>query len=221
MDKLEKLHLGCGLNTPGGWLNVDGSWNARFAKHPFLKKILGFFKLVPESVLSVPWSREIFLHNLRKPLPFSDNSFSAVYASHLLEHFYLNEAQNLLKECHRVLKPGGILRIMVPDLEERIKNYSASKKSYGESKVKAGDAFMESINVHPRNFRSRGLVYRLYDNATSFHNHKWMYDADSLVFYMKEAGFFDAGRRGLFDSEMEDIKKIELNTGLCAEGTKQ
>jgi hypothetical protein len=51
-------------------------------------------------------------------IPFSDNSFDAVYHSHVLEHFNKIDGENLIKECFRVLKPGGVLRVAVPDLEQ-------------------------------------------------------------------------------------------------------
>ena len=49
---------------------------------------------------------------------FSDDTFDQLYASHVLEHFdYLNELVNVLKEWRRVLKPGGLLHVSVPDLD--------------------------------------------------------------------------------------------------------
>ena len=84
----------------------------------------------------------------------------------------------------------------------------------------AADAFMEDINVHSKNSGARGFFYRIYDSATDFHTHKWMYDADSLIFRMQEAGFLNVEKKDLFDSKIEDIQKIELNKGLCVEGAK-
>jgi predicted SAM-dependent methyltransferase len=52
---------------------------------------------------------------------FADNSITAIYASHILEHFYHNldnELINTMKEWYRVLKPGGQLLISVPDLKK-------------------------------------------------------------------------------------------------------
>lgn len=209
-----KLHLGCGLNTPEGWLNVDGSWNARLAKHPFLKKILRRLKLLPQSQLEIKWNPDIFIHDLKKPLPFENDSFGAVYASHVLEHLYLSQARNLLKECFRVLKPGGILRIMVPDLEKIADDYVKSKDNLAASKM------MEELNFINPNSVSGGFFYRIYSRLKDFLSHKWMYDAKSLVFYFNEAGFADAQKMQLKKSGIENIEKIELNGGLCVEGTK-
>ena len=56
-------------------------------------------------------------------LPFPDNTFDVVYHSHVLEHLPKNEAPGFVKECFRVLNPGGILRIVIPDLEEITREY--------------------------------------------------------------------------------------------------
>ena len=46
--------------------------------------------------------------DLTKRLPFDDGSVDAVYSSHLFEHIYYSDAEAILQECHRVLKPGGV-----------------------------------------------------------------------------------------------------------------
>ena len=49
---------------------------------------------------------------------FSDNSINEIYASHVFEHLsHANELPETLKETRRILKPGGILRVSVPDFE--------------------------------------------------------------------------------------------------------
>ena len=61
--------------------------------------------------------------NLLQRLPFADGVFDAVYSSHVLEHFAPATAEALLRECQRVLKPGGILRTVLPDLETACREY--------------------------------------------------------------------------------------------------
>jgi predicted SAM-dependent methyltransferase len=83
------LNVGCGESFHAAWTNVD-------------------FRAASPAVIA---------HDLRQPLPFADASFSAVYSSHVLEHFSSAFAPVFLAECRRLLKPGGVLRIVVPDLE--------------------------------------------------------------------------------------------------------
>ena len=83
------LNVGCGERIHEDWVNLD----------------------------LVPRRPGVIAHDIRSGLPFADNSFSAVYHSHVLEHMRRSAAPALLRECYRVLEPGGILRVVVPDLE--------------------------------------------------------------------------------------------------------
>ena len=56
-------------------------------------------------------------YDIRRSLPYPDDSFDAVYSSHVLEHLTPGEGRNLVSEMYRVLKRGGVCRIAVPDLE--------------------------------------------------------------------------------------------------------
>ena len=83
------LNLGCGRQFHPDWINVD-----------------------LEAV-----SDEVLEHDLTRGLPFEEESIDVVYHSHVLEHLKPQEGVKLLEECFRVMKPGGVLRIVVPDLE--------------------------------------------------------------------------------------------------------
>ena len=88
MSKLNYLNVGCGNKYHKQWINVDMASN-----YPHVKA-----------------------HNLLKGLPFSDNQFDVIYHSQVLEHFPKDKAADFIRECFRALKPGGILRVVVPDL---------------------------------------------------------------------------------------------------------
>jgi predicted SAM-dependent methyltransferase len=83
------LNLGCGENIHPDWINLD---------------------IAP----SLP---EVQRLDARKDLPFPDNYFDACYNSHVLEHLQPEEAIAMIQQVQRVLKPGGIFRLVVPDLE--------------------------------------------------------------------------------------------------------
>jgi SAM-dependent methyltransferase len=93
-----RLNLGCGNRRHAEWTNVD--------LHPA--------------------GPDVQAADLRRPLPFPAGCFTAVYAAHVLEHLAPAEAVGLLRECHRVLRPGGAVRIVVPDLERCVRDYLAS-----------------------------------------------------------------------------------------------
>lgn len=89
------LNLGCGTRFHPDWNNVDLN----------------------------PTAPSVRAHNLHHPLPFSDNSFDAVYHSHVLEHFSRIDGIKFLKECYRVCRVGGIIRVVVPNLEKIARVY--------------------------------------------------------------------------------------------------
>lgn len=61
--------------------------------------------------------------DLLEGIPLEDNVCDAVYHSHVLEHLGCEQGRKLMVECHRVLKPGGIARVAVPDLEQIARIY--------------------------------------------------------------------------------------------------
>lgn len=65
----------------------------------------------------------VYAHNLLKPLPFSSQSFDLVYSSHFLEHIPRRQVRGFLSECYRVIKPGGTIRLVLPDAIEMFQTY--------------------------------------------------------------------------------------------------
>lgn len=225
-----KVHLGCGLITPAGWINVDASWNARLAKYPFVRKVLKAFHVLPGGKLDIPWSANVLTHDVRRPLPFQDNSLSAIYASHLLEHLYLEEAKRLLRECFRVLLPGGFLRVVVPDLRAVVLEY-VGETPFAESSGKMdghspADRMNRRLHLRDPEPPAGNLLYRIYQSVTDFHSHKWMYDAHSLKVYFEWGGFEEVREMQLHQSRIAGIEVVEepsriLNgQGTCIEGSK-
>lgn len=228
--EMKRLHLGCGLNTPEGWIHLDASWNAWLAKYPILRKSLKAIHLLPADQKDIPWKSGILIHDVRKPLPFQDNTFNAIYASHLLEHLYLEEAKGLLKECFRVLLPTGVLRMVVPDLRSIILEYVGDKPfgklSNDTETINRADRLNKRLLLRGPEPKSGNLFYKIYTLLKDFHSHKWMYDAESLTFYFKQAGYVDVQEMQFLQSRIEGIEKIEkgesiLNgEGICVEGSK-
>jgi SAM-dependent methyltransferase len=223
----DRLHLGCGLNTPDGWIHLDASRGAWLAKHPILKWIANALRLAPSEQFDVPWSKNIVVHDVRKPLPFPDGSLSAVYASHLLEHLHFDEGQRLLAECRRVLAPGGVLRLVVPDLRTIVREYlhGIPGAASGGVETNAADRLNRRLLLRPPSVPKRSFFYRWY-SANEFHAHKWMYDAESLVDHMCRAGFDEVQERPVHDSRIagiEDIERAERvigGAGVCIEGLR-
>ena len=118
-----KANLGCGITVAPGWINLDNSPNARLSKYPRLRWLLWKTGVLSDEHYSVSWPESIFIHDLRKKLPFPDSSVHYVYTSHALEHLALADARKLIWEIFRILRPGGILRLVVPDLAYGARGY--------------------------------------------------------------------------------------------------
>ncbi len=89
------LNIGCGGAYSPVWTNIDMNISSPF----------------------------VISHNLLKGLPFQDNNFDVVYHSQVLEHFSKTDAPKFISECYRVLKVGGTLRVVVPNLENICSEY--------------------------------------------------------------------------------------------------
>ncbi len=96
------LHLGCGRKYLPGFVNIDGN----------------------------VFRRTNMWLDLRNGLPFADSTVSSAYASHVFEHFYPDELAGILRECHRVLRPGGGLRIVVPDMGGAVRAYLEGRSTF-------------------------------------------------------------------------------------------
>lgn len=79
-------------------------------------------------------SPQVIAHDLNQGIPFPDATFDAIYHSHVLEHFAPQSGARFIAECRRALKPGGILRVAVPDLEQICRLYLAALEG-----ARAGD----------------------------------------------------------------------------------
>lgn len=225
-----KLHLGCGLTAPQSWLNVDGSRNAWLAQKPFLRGIVRTLGLLPKYADEVPWPTNVTIHDIRNPLPWADGTFTAVYASHVLEHLFVGQARRVLKECHRVLKPGGVVRMVVPDLEACVADYVARRDVPGYTGKKpgldgSGDILNQRLLFHEVEPPGGNPIMKYYHLRNNFHLHKWMYDERTLGERLKEAGFVEVKRMNYLESRIPGIEEVERrdrveNGNLAVEGVK-
>jgi predicted SAM-dependent methyltransferase len=163
-----KLHLGCGSNSKPGWVNVD------------------LFNAAADLAL-----------DLREPLPFADNSVAVLYSEHLLEHFtYPDEVQRLLREWLRVLSPGGIVKIGVPDHGAVLQAYARGDMQFFDFHRLRSYLRDEHVTLmHQVNywFRQDGL-------------HKYSYDEETLGQTLRNAGFTDVAVRA-FEPELDSEKR--------------
>ena len=142
------INIGCGPNILPGFTNVD-FYSSRNRDR-------------------------VFGHDLRYPFPFPDAVFEGAFSEHVLEHLNPEDAQALLQEIYRILKPGSVFRCIVPDLETYLRFY-AGERLEGFEQFGSG---CEALSV---------LAYG--------HGHQALWDAAKLERQLREAGFGEVSRQ--------------------------
>ncbi len=159
---MTKLHLGCGgINLPG-WINVD----------------------LDSPVADV-------IHDLRRPLPFEDESADLVFAEHFIEHLTYEEALGFLKECRRVLRKEGVLRFTTPDLMHLVRAYVSGEVTAWGDLWQPGDPC------------------ELMNQAFRFWGHQYVYDYPAVRKISQAAGFTKCERVTWQVSKFEQLSGIE------------
>jgi predicted SAM-dependent methyltransferase len=200
-----KLNLGCGSVRPLGWVNTDSSLNALLQRIPFIGKSMS--KLLGKVAYD---SNNLVYMNLNKNWNYADNSVDIVYASHLFEHLCLQSANLFLSEAYRCLKPGGVIRIVVPDLYKIALKYL---EEYNTNSIEDPTTFiMWAINMHREGQYGTPSFFKkiIYEMQGYPHQHKYMYDAKSLSLKFKYHGFnnIHSLEYGI-SNYISDIKDVE------------
>jgi predicted SAM-dependent methyltransferase len=170
-----KLQLGAGEHPHEGWLNTD---------------LHGYGR------------DEVVLLDVRKPFPLPDMSFDLVYSEHMLEHLTYAEGQRCLRECLRVLSPGGVIRIATPSLERLARLYDdgdVAERYVGwaaEALEPETDAALPGVVIN-NFFRSWG--------------HRFIYDPQTLRHALTQAGFVGVEERPVGELEQHLAEQPEFN----------
>ena len=125
-----KLHLGAFDCSIDGWVNTDITphiWVSRIPGLAFALKLAGKMDEARYAQHRDGVFRQLRYVDLTRPLPFPGNSVSAVFSSHVFEHLFSDEVGRLIAEIHRVLAPGGVCRVVVPDLDKIVAGYDRER----------------------------------------------------------------------------------------------
>ena len=184
--QFKKFHLGCGTIFIRNYLNV-GWW-------PHLGESTLYTN--PNGVEGT----YLYNHDLVKGIPAADNSLEVVYHSHLLEHLTNIEGIDFIAACFRVLQPGGILRVLVPDLELWAKNYVDKNLFFFDEYRRIGLA--DNKDLYP-------TIGSIFMGMLHNHGHKMGYDFDTLKTILERTGFVRIRRTMVQDSDLTDIVEVE------------
>ena len=162
----------------------------------------------------------ILVHDLRKGIPFPDGSVGAVYHSHILEHIDRNAAQDFMEEICRVLKPGHIQRIVVPDLEYLVKQYSESvnraddggdTKSHDQT---VAEILEQAVRREASGTAGKSRIRRQVENLLlggarrRGETHQWMYDRINLAALLEDSGFVEVRRKTFRTSDIPNWERL-------------
>jgi predicted SAM-dependent methyltransferase len=166
-----KVNIGNGPFKHDGWVNLD---------------------------CRVSFKRDDIVCDLRRKWPLGGGSTKYIFAEHVFEHFsYPDEITHVLKECVRILEPGGVLRVIVPHTERYLRAYAENDAEF--VRQVGGDSISNLALVNTM-MRENGF-------------HKYAYDYRELENVLKLAGFKEVRASSLRGSEHEELN-LDLNEPL-------
>lgn len=161
-----KLHIGCGEKRLSGWLNIDIEGNAADLHH-----------------------------DMMNPLPFPTGSVELVYNEHFLEHLTAEQGVAALREFHRVLRVGGVLRVAMPDLRYILFRYFWRWRAQEWIKRYDYDHLQTPAEMVNLCFHEWG--------------HRHLYDHPELIRRLREAGFHRWRRASFGRSVHAELRRLE------------
>lgn len=167
-----KLHIGGGWRRLDGWLNTD-------------------VELIPD----------VMQMDATKRFPFGDGTFQYVYTEHMIEHVPYPQGTYMLRECHRVMRKGGVIRVITPDLAAILELYrgdlSADQKKYLSWFCQT----FVPAEYPPNAVSAVNTMFRLW-------GHQFIYDEATLADAMRAAGFSSVTRWLLGESDHSDLQNL-------------
>jgi predicted SAM-dependent methyltransferase len=165
-----RVNVGCGYRPTPGWVNIE------------LKS-----------------TADTYFWDCRRGLPLSDNRVTAIYCEHVFEHFHPEtEAMLFGRECLRCLRPGGVLRIVVPDAGAYLRAYSQSWERLAA--LSPIEQTQEGWQEKRLNYKGITNVYRtqmqlINEVFRQGNQHKYAYDEETLLLVLRDAGFSNVIRQ--------------------------
>jgi predicted SAM-dependent methyltransferase len=175
-NDVRKLQLGTGGNVLAGWLNTD--------IHDFRR------------------SGEVVYMDARRPFPLPAGSFDAVYSEHMLEHLTYEDGLRCLRECHRVLRPGGRIRVATPSLERLVRLYDPELSDVQRRYVRwSVDEFVPRADAPLPGF--------VLNNFLRDWGHEFVYDTQTLRHALSTAGFVEVEEHSVGESDDALLEGLE------------
>lgn len=173
-NEVRKLQLGAGPTVLPGWLSTDVA----------------------------PASFRILYLDATRPFPLDDDTIDYIYSEHMIEHVSWHEGLRMLRECRRVLRPGGAIRVATPDLGVLVDLYNHPDKPVNDRYV----AWITERSLPGLGARKTSFVV---NNAFHAWGHQFLYDGELMELALREAGFTDVQRCSFGVSSDAHLEGIE------------
>jgi predicted SAM-dependent methyltransferase len=207
------INIGCGLHNPPKWKGIDGGATHYIAKKlpgPVFKLFYKGFNMHKNYTLQEYKDKvknlDLVHHDLLFGLPYKSETIPNVYSSHFFEHLFKEQAIDLLKECYRVLKKGGCIRICVPSLDHEVEKIAHALEAYRAGDIAPIEKYVTWNNVGYSSYYS---------------NHHWMYNPEELKSILQLAGFTDIKECAYHQGSMIDVDVLDNRNGIYFEGFKK
>ena len=185
-NKVKKLQMGCGPNPIAGFFNTD-----------------------------IKIQNGVYYVDECQPLPFRDETFHYVFLEHNFEHLSYHDGRNLLRECYRVMKPGGILRLTMPCLEFLMDIYLHPETELNREYMKWHfDWFDKEMYGDFKDELSPAL---LISNFMRKWGHKCIYDRSTIKRCLELAGFKDVVFCEVCQSKHSELRDLEHHQNVIPE----
>jgi predicted SAM-dependent methyltransferase len=173
---MRKLQLGCGRNILEGWLNTD----------------------------LCPCHEEVVFLDASQPFPIGDETFDFVFSEHLIEHLTVSQGRSMLRECCRILRPGGAIRVATPDLRKIVglldpgpSNMERTYLEWSTRNYVPWAPVPDAVYVVNNFFRDWG--------------HQFIYDEATLRYQLHDAGFVEVHGCRYSESETPELRGVETH----------
>ncbi len=184
------IHIGCAYTIGKSWKNYDATPTAVLEKIPLIGKII--------KINQKRFPNELIYGDITRKLLSPKNEAQNIFCSHVLEHLSNDEMKNALDNIYKMLKPNGCFRLIVPNLENRVKKYIEDKDA---------NNFIENLGMGQKNINKNffSKIKSIFGNT----KHLWMYDYNSLSLELKKIGFINIRNCNFGDSQIEVFSEIE------------
>ena len=196
-----RLNLGSGPRAVAGWVCIDRSPTAVLSKYPRVHSALARVARLEASQLA-KWDADIVRGDIRR-LAFPDDSAEYIYSSHALEHVHMEDAKAILVECKRLLRPGGVLRLALPAIEDDI--MTAVRDGLLTS-ADVGLWFNSRLLSHPQ-ARPQGM--QRVKARVAGHVHFWQPTRPIVERLLSEVGFEDVTMQSFRTGVVPDLTLLE------------